>query len=466
MVFASPVFLFGFFPIFYCIFYILGIWKNGKIQNLWILIGSLVFYSWGGVWALLILLLSILVNYCLGILIEDHISDGKAKVILKIALFYNVLVLIFFKYTNFLVASILTVFGLEVPSQIASIPLPIGISFYTFQIISYIVDVYKRRVKAQRNIINLGVYVALFPQLIAGPIVRYIDIDKEIKDRKYDIVMFGDGLERFIYGLTKKLLIADVMGKAADYTFNNMAYDNSLIAWVGIVAYAFQIYFDFSAYSDMAIGMGKMMGFHFLENFNYPYISLSVKEFWRRWHISLSSWFRDYVYIPLGGNRIGKTERNLMIVFFLTGLWHGASWNFIVWGLWHGMFLLLERHMGGKLEKVPKIVRWLYTFMCVEIGWVFFRADNLMQAMSYLRILFSFNSINFSYVGLILDWQVIICFVASIILSFPISKSERLRYMRRTSFVGLRVAVDLICYVLCIFFILGTKSNPFIYFKF
>ena len=469
MVFASAVFLFGFFPVFFGVYYLLGIGKKRKIQNIWILIGSLLFYSWGGVEAFLLLLCSILVNFYLGILIENHFSDGRSKLYLRIAIIYNLANLLFFKYIGFFAGTILGIVGIDTPQQIKNIPLPIGISFYTFQIVSYIVDVYKKQVKAQRNIIKLGVYVALFPQLIAGPIVRYIDVEKEISERKYDINTVGEGLERFIYGLTKKLVIADVMGKVADYSFDNGAYGNTMIAWLGIVTYGLQIYFDFSSYSDMAIGMGRMMGFHFLENFNYPYISLSIKEFWRRWHISLSSWFRDYVYIPLGGNRTGKTERNSMIVFFLTGLWHGASWNFIVWGLWHGMFLLLERHVGKGMEKLPKAIRWLYTFICVEIGWVFFRADNLGEALQYIKTMFSFRTANLSYIVLILDWQVLISIIIAVVLSYPIVQAQwftRIRQKFALAFNRIQLVADVLCYTLCMFFVLGTKSNPFIYFKF
>lgn len=469
MVFASAVFLFAFFPLFYCIYYLLG--KCKRIQNVWILIGSLLFYSWGGVWALLVLAFTIVVNFYLGILIENNIGGGRAKVFLGIAIVYNLSNLIFFKYFNFLFDNLLgalDIIEIHVPWESLNIPLPIGISFYTFQVISYIVDVYRQNVKAQRNIINLGIYVALFPQLIAGPIVRYIDVEKEIVERKYEIKSVGEGLERFIYGLSKKLLIADVIGKVADYSFDNMAYGNTFIAWLGIIAYAFQIYYDFSAYSDMAIGMGRMMGFRFLENFNYPYMALSVREFWRRWHISLSTWFRDYLYIPLGGNRTGKTYRNLLLVFLLTGLWHGASWNFIVWGLWHGLFLILERQWKN-LDKVPKIVRWFYTILCVEIGWVFFRAKNLREALGYLQTMFSFSGENMAYVGLIIDLQVIVTFVFAVILSYPvIQKLKNNHIFAKINVVCTKgqIILDIICYVLCMLFVLGTKSNPFIYFKF
>lgn len=469
MVFVSTTFIFVFLPVYFLGYYLLK--KNTKKQNYWILIGSLLFYSWGGAWALFCLIISIILNFIWGILIEN--STGiRRNLWMSLAVAFNLLNLIVFKYFNFIVDVIFNLIGLfdiKLTWNVIKMPLPIGVSFYTFQIISYIIDVYNEKVKAQRSIVNLGVYVALFPQLIAGPIVRYVDIEHEINNRDFDLCKIGDGLERFIRGMAKKLIIADVMGNLADYSFNHMAYDNTIVAWMGAVAYSLQIYYDFSAYSDMAIGMGKMMGFHFQENFQYPYISLSIREFWRRWHISLSSWFRDYLYIPLGGSRTGKTYRNLLIVFCVTGLWHGASWNFVVWGLWHGFFVILERKTGTVLKKTPKIMKWIYTFLIVEIGWVFFRANTLLEAIQYLKIMFLINYHNNMYIYLNLDWQIVITFVLAVFLCYPLFSFTYVKCFVekiRGRWAIIRYVGYLLLYLICISFICGTKSNPFIYFKF
>ena len=292
-------------------------------------------------------------------------------------------------------------------SSLNEIILPIGISFFTFQGMSYLIDVYYEKVDSQKSLVSLALYISMFPQLIAGPIVRYIDVSKQIEaDRKFDILQFQRGVIRFIIGLFKKVIIANQMGFMADFVFNNSGEVGSVSLWIGVVSYAFQIYFDFSGYSDMAIGLGKMFGFDFLENFNHPYISKSIQEFWRRWHISLSSWFRDYLYIPLGGNRkgIGRTYVNLIIVFFITGLWHGASWNFIFWGLFHGFFLIWERIGLSKfLNKAPNFVGHIYLALVVLVGWVFFRAENLSDAWQYLEGMFAFrkggNEIVYQYIS-------------------------------------------------------------------
>ena len=336
MLFTTPIFLFIFLPLTLFLYFIV----EKKNKNLVLFIMSIIFYSWGGAKYLILILTLIVINYFSGIYIDKQKENKKNKKIIFIAtILIDIGVLVFFKYLNFFLSNLIRALGLinidiEEKIHLANIALPIGISFFTFQILSYIIDVYKGNVKVQRNIINFGLYIMLFPQLIAGPIVRYIDIEKQLDERKVTYEKFYSGIKRFIIGFAKKVLLSNLTGYVADLIFNNSVYHSNMIfAWIGAICYALQIYHDFSGYSDMAIGLGKMFGFDFLENFNYPYISKSIKEFWRRWHISLSGWFRDYVYIPLGGNRKGKlkTYRNLLIVFFITGFWHGASWNFIVW---------------------------------------------------------------------------------------------------------------------------------------
>lgn len=350
MVFVSPIFIFAFLPLTLICYGVAEFTKKTWIKNITLLFFSLGFYAWGGVSYLFLLLLSIAVNYMFGRLLE---GERHRKDILILSVIYNVGILFIFKYFNFFMSMVQAAadfMHIGFAAELPEIALPIGISFFTFQIMSYVFDVYQRRVEVQKNIFSLALYIMLFPQLIAGPIVRYIDVNKEIKKRHTDLDMVHDGLIRFMIGFTKKIFLANNMGHAADAIFCNVSEVNTPYAWLGAVCYALQIYMDFSAYSDMAIGLGKLFGFHFLENFNYPYLSASIKEFWRRWHISLSSWFRDYVYIPLGGNRNGiwNTYRNLLIIFVLTGFWHGASWTFVIWGLFHGFFFDIGTWKVGK----------------------------------------------------------------------------------------------------------------------
>ena len=339
MVFASPIFLFLFLPITLLGYYLI----HPKFRNFWLFLMSFIFYAWGGLSYALILLFSTLMNYLFGILIHKSKEKYK-KTVLILSIVYNLGILGFFKYFSFLLYNIQEIIRIFLPKfsmEIPKISLPIGISFFTFQIMSYVIDLYRKEIRLQKSFLNLGLYIMLFPQLIAGPIVRYIDVEKEIYERKVDIDKFYIGLKRFVVGLGKKVLIANAMGSWADYAFTiSLDKLSTPLAWLGIFGYTMQIYFDFSAYSDMAIGLGKMFGFDFLENFNYPYISQNIQEFWRRWHMSLSGWFRDYLYIPLGGNREGKKRAyiNSFIVFFCTGLWHGAAWNFIFWGLFQKKF--------------------------------------------------------------------------------------------------------------------------------
>ena len=394
----------------------------------------------------------------------------------KLALFFfvsiNVLILGYFKYTNFFIESFNDL-GLLKLSSLNEIVLPIGISFFTFQGMSYIVDVYYRKVAAQKNLVALALYISMFPQLIAGPIVRYIDVSKQIESlRTFNTHQFQLGVKRFISGLFKKVIIANNMGFVADFVFNNSGEVGSVSLWIGIVCYAFQIYFDFSGYSDMAIGLGKMFGFDFLENFDYPYISKSIQEFWRRWHISLSTWFRDYLYIPLGGNKKGasRTYVNLIIVFFITGLWHGASWNFIVWGLFHGFFLILERVWFGKaLAKAPNILGHLYMIFVVLIGWVYFRADTLVDATYYLQKMFSFSTDGNEIVFQYFTPYFVFVFILAIIFSTNIKQSFKnvgTLLFKNKEWQFATYIIHLALFFLCLFELAESNYNPFIYFRF
>ncbi len=455
MVFSSVSFLFLFLPIFF-LFYIL---VPKIIRNIFILLSSLLFYYWGEGIYLSILLIYIIFNYSLGILIEKNLKNFKlknTKIIVTIGILLNIIILIYYKYFIF----IINIFN---NNEITGIHLPIGISFYTFQSISYLIDVSRGDVNAEKNPINFGMYIALFPQLIAGPIVRYIDISREIVKRNITIELFKEGVERFILGLAKKVLIANPLGLYADEVFSRDPSSlQSLGAWMGIFAYTLQIYYDFSGYSDMAIGLGRMMGFHFLENFNYPYVSLSIKEFWRRWHISLSSWFRDYLYIPLGGNKKGniRTYLNLLVVFILCGFWHGANYTFLFWGAWHGLFLVLERSgLDQFLEKRVYVVQWLYTILIVSIGWVFFRALSIEYGMKYTIQMFSFQ---FEGDFIPMGKRTVLVFMMGIIFSYDWSSYFKKIKMRFT----LKSILLLILFILSISNLAVSTYNPFIYFRF
>ena len=361
------------------------------MRNAFLLAASLVFYAWGEPFYVLLMILSILFNFLVGRRLETPVASHRRWLLAGVA--GNLLVLGHFKYSNFLVDNFnLALAWLHLP-EVAHEPvqLPIGISFFTFHAISYLVDIHRGRVKAETSLIDLGLYIAMFPQLVAGPIIRYADIAAQIRDRTVTLGLFSDGVARFVLGLGKKMLLANPCGEIADAAFGEPpATLGPGMAWLGIVAYAFQIYFDFSGYSDMAIGLGKMFGFRYLENFDHPYIARSLREFWRRWHISLSTWFRDYLYIPLGGNRRGRGREylNLVIVFSLCGLWHGASWNFLIWGWMHGLFLALERtRFGLVIERAWAPLGHLYALLVVLVAWVFFRAESPAQALSYLYVM-------------------------------------------------------------------------------
>jgi alginate O-acetyltransferase complex protein AlgI len=392
MVFSSVIFLFLFLPLTLTLYFLTG----RKHRNLFLLFASLIFYAWGEGLYLLILLISVFINYSCGLLIDNHRGSNRSSAYLAIAIVLNLGLLAFFKYANFVVTnlnSILAIFGIG-QLYLARVHLPIGISFFTFQALSYVIDVYNQKIIAQRNIINLGAYISLFPQLMAGPIVRFAHVAKEIVSRTTSRPDFAEGARQFLFGLGKKMLIANPVARVADQVFSLPAGELTTgLAWLGAVCYTLQIYFDFSGYSDMAIGLARMFGFHYLENFNYPYISRSIREFWRRWHISLSTWFKDYLYIPLGGNHRGpiRTYINLVIVFLLCGLWHGASWNFVIWGLFHGLFLATERtFLGRKLDALPQPFRHGYTLLIIIVGWVIFRTESMTHANSYLSAMSGF----------------------------------------------------------------------------
>ena len=461
MVFSTPIFLFLFLPAVLVLNYIIPK-KYIAAKNVVLLIASLFFYAWGEPKNVLLMLLSIAVNYVCGLLLGRFDSDEKKrKVVLWASVVFNLGLLFFFKYFSFVTGGLFPV-----------IKLPIGISFFTFQIMSYTIDVYRRSVEPQKNLVKLALYISLFPQLIAGPIVRYIDVEKQLTYRECTAEKTARGMIRFSMGLAKKVIVSNTVAAICDGIFGSTNTVPAFTAWVGVICYALQIYFDFSGYSDMAIGMGHMLGFDFLENFNYPYVSCSVQEFWRRWHISLSSWFRDYLYIPLGGNRRGKvrTYINLIIVFACTGLWHGASFSFIVWGLWHGLFLVIER-LGFKkaLDKLPKFIGWIYTMLVVLVGWVFFRADTLSAAMKYLGEMFSFSGGVANGMAQFDNLSFIITAIA-LVLCTPVyqlvkGKLEKTEVGKKAAFViGAVLATGL--FILSVIFLTGSGYNPFIYFRF
>ena len=391
MVFSSVIFLCLFLPIVLGGYYLL---PKREAKNLWLIAASLLFYAFSGLWYVLLLLFSVFCNYLAGLFVSGR------KGVLYVAVAVNLGVLGVFKYLTFLVRTVDQLPGVAI--TVSSIVLPVGISFFTFQGLSYVIDVYRNERLKSTRFRDVLLYIALFPQLVAGPIVRYEDVADEIKGRRHTLEQLANGLRRFIIGLSKKLLIADVCGSVVTLIYSaERSVLDSRTAWLAAVCYLIQIYFDFSGYSDMAIGLGRCFGFHFKENFNYPYISSSIQEFWRRWHISLSTWFREYLYIPLGGNRKGKakTYRNKLIVFFCTGLWHGANWTFIIWGLWHGFFIVAEdaakklfglgKHGKNRRNPVETVLKHLYTLLVVLIGFVIFRADNMGQAFSMIGAMFS-----------------------------------------------------------------------------
>lgn len=476
MVFSSVIFLFIFLPWTLLIHYFL----EPRYRNVFLLLVSLLFYSWGEGLLTILIVISIFINYLGGLLI-DYFKEKDlrlSKFLLSFFICLNVLVLIYFKYFNFIIGN-LQQLNLFKGTAFTEIHLPIGISFYTFHIISYLIDVYRRSAVSQKNPFDLGLYIFLFPQLVAGPIIRYKDISQKIASRFIIAEDFTKGLIRFIRGLAKKMIIANTVAVIADQSFSqDPATLSASVAWFGIICYTLQIYFDFSGYSDMAIGLGKMMGFNFPENFNYPYMANSIREFWQRWHISLSTWFRDYLYIPLGGNKEGKlrTYRNMFIVFFVTGLWHGASWNFIVWGMLHGLFLAFERlGLGYLLSRLPRFFQHVYTLFIVVIAWVFFRADNLTYAIDYIKALGGFSkAINYTPL-MHVDYYMLVVFFAALIFSTNIrahfevwirNKLSRINTLLLNSYAFGLYFSYIGLFVYSAIELAQNNYNPFIYFRF
>jgi D-alanyl-lipoteichoic acid acyltransferase DltB (MBOAT superfamily) len=465
MVFSSTIFLFLFLPIV-LIGYYNPIWKGRKFKNVFLFLVSLGFYAWGEPFFVFMMLISIGINWFLGIMIDKSTDTKIRKKYMIIALVYNISLLFLFKYISFVTKNI--GFLLKNDGVSINIALPIGISFFTFQIMSYIFDVYYKKAKVQKSFINTALYISLFPQLIAGPIVRYETIAEEINNRTETPEDFSEGIARFVIGLGKKMLIANYVGFIADRIFalnGNLSFAS---AWLGAVAYTLQIFFDFSAYSDMAIGLGKIFGFHFLENFNYPYTAKSITDFWRRWHISLSTWFRDYVYIPLGGSRVskGKLIFNLFIVWFLTGIWHGANWTFIVWGLFYFVLLVLERFT--RFNKKLGVLSHVYTLLFVIIGWVLFRAESLTLARQYLGAMFGFGANGFvDEVFFMYFTNVKWILLVGIVFSTPIGKICKERVSLNANVYQIISSCGLVV-IFCLSLLVCIKAtyNPFIYFNF
>lgn len=468
MVFSSLIFLFQFLPAVLLVYYV----SPKNLRNAVLFGASLIFYAWGEPIYIIIMIFTTVFDYINGLVIDKY-SHRKpiARAVLFGSICGSLAILGFFKYAGFVVSNVNDLFGLHI--QVADLPLPVGISFYTFQTMSYVVDVYMGKVPAQRNFVAFGTYVTMFPQLVAGPIVTYGDIAEQLVSRKVTLERFGEGAEWFIRGLAKKVLLANNIGLLWTNVKSTPMEDLTVLsAWLGILAFTFQIYFDFSGYSDMARGLGKMFGFEFPENFKYPYISRSVTEFWRRWHISLGSWFREYVYIPLGGNRmgLGKQFRNLLIVWFLTGLWHGASWNFIVWGLYFGCFVALEKlFLLTWLKRWPNWAGHLYTLLIIVVGWVLFEFEQLPSAWLFICAMFGFGSHEWvdrqalydltTYGGLL---------VLLALCATPLPRKGLEQMKARWNSVGMIAALtfSIISLVLSSAYLVFEDYNPFLYFRF
>jgi alginate O-acetyltransferase complex protein AlgI len=470
MVFSSIPFIFFFLPTFLILYYLVPY----KVKNILLLIFSLIFYAWGEPIYILLMIFSSVVDYTNGRMIEKyaHNNQKRKNLFLIISIIVNLSLLGFFKYADFLIGSINSLLNINIP--LLELGLPIGISFFTFQTMSYSIDVYRGDVKAEHNFLDFMAYVSMFPQLIAGPIVRYEEVSKELKNRSITAQGFADGMIRFLQGLFKKVLIANNIGYlfviASSMPNNEMSV---VMSWLGILAYTFQIYFDFSGYSDMAIGMGKMLGFTYPENFNHPYISKSITEFWRRWHISLSSFFKDYVYIPLGGSRVKKiiNVRNILIVWMLTGLWHGASWNFVLWGLYYGVLLLLEKFVFNKiLEKAPNWFKHFYTMFLVVVGWMIFAFDDMTILKEYASMMFGVGGVSFiNNHALYYLKNYLIIFILAIIFSMPVYKlaKEKLSKVKNTKSVFIvSLIIYIVLFIVVVSYLVNDTYNPFLYFRF
>lgn len=470
MLFSSITFLFIFLPLTLLLYYLVPF----RMKNYVMLAASLIFYAWGEPVYIILMILSIILNYFCGQDIYEKRDNARAmKMSLIFGVVMNLLILGFFKYYGLLMDTINAILPIDIPYRVLA--LPIGISFYTFQAMSYLIDVYRKEVKPQENVLYFALYISMFPQLIAGPIVRYIDIEEQLKERSINSTKFGEGAMYFIRGLAKKVVLANTFGSVYEQVAAmQMGSFSTLTAWVGAIAYAFQIYFDFGGYSDMAIGLGKMFGFEFLPNFNYPYIAKSITDFWRRWHISLSTWFREYVYIPLGGNRCTPSRHilNLLIVWMLTGLWHGAQWNFMFWGLYYGVILILEKYLwGSKIEKLPAAVQHIYAFVLVLFGWVFFFSPTLGYAGQYLKVMFGIGAKGIfdkqGFFMIFTNWLlIVIAILASAPRGYKLLKKITGCWQSEEVRAIVTCAVYIAMFLLCIAFLVTETYNPFLYFRF
>lgn len=466
MVFSSTIFLCVYLPLVLLGYYICP--KKGK--NLFLLIVSLIFYAWGEPKYVFLMIFSILVNYVFGLLMDKHRENKKRlKLLLVISVIIDLGLLSVFKYTDFIITNINSVFGAGF--DLLNIALPIGISFYTFQAMSYTIDVYRDDVRVQRNLIDFGMYITMFPQLIAGPIVRYTDVQDQLAERNVTTADFSEGIMRFVVGLGKKVLLANQMGAVWTQIYALGGDISALMAWTGAAAYTFQIYFDFSGYSDMAIGLGRMFGFKFPENFRYPYESVSITDFWRRWHITLSTWFKEYLYIPLGGNRRGLARQalNLLIVWTLTGFWHGAGWNFVMWGLYYFAILFIEKLFLLKaLDKLPRLFRHAYALLLIVIGWVIFASDDVSVMLPYLGSMFGANGALGGmdvYTLLTRAALMVICCVASTELPKRLFVTAAGKMNEKAAFT-VKIVLTLTLLALSVVFLIGDSYNPFLYFRF
>lgn len=466
MVFSSTIFLCVYLPLVLLGYYICP--KKGK--NLFLLIVSLIFYAWGEPKYVFLMIFSILVNYVFGLLMDKHRENKKRlKLLLVISVIIDLGLLSVFKYTDFIITNINSVF--DTGFDLLNIALPIGISFYTFQAMSYTIDVYRDDVRVQRNLIDFGMYITMFPQLIAGPIVRYTDVQDQLAERNVTTADFSEGIMRFVVGLGKKVLLANQMGAVWTQIYALGGDISALMAWTGAAAYTFQIYFDFSGYSDMAIGLGRMFGFKFPENFRYPYESVSITDFWRRWHITLSTWFKEYLYIPLGGNRRGLARQalNLLIVWTLTGFWHGAGWNFVMWGLYYFAILFIEKLFLLKaLDKLPRLFRHAYALLLIVIGWVIFASDDVSVMLPYLGSMFGANGALGGmdvYTLLTRAALMVICCVASTELPRRLFVTAAGKMNEKAAFT-VKSVLTLALLALSVVFLIGDSYNPFLYFRF
>lgn len=470
MVFSSQIFLFLFLPVVLMGYYLICKIEKRGTKNLWLLLASILFYAYGEPFFVYVMLFASLFNWFISKLISE--KEGiKKNICFIIGLAGNSILLVYYKYTGFMIENINIVFDLNI--TVPQLTLPIGISFFSFQALSYIIDIYRGDAEVAKTPLQACLYLMFFPQLIAGPIIRYKSIANEIAVRRENIDDFSDGIGRLIIGIGKKVLIANVLGETVDLIFSGTLEESVVLYWIGAFSYMLQIYYDFSGYSDMAIGLGRMFGFHFEENFNYPYISKSITEFWRRWHISLGTWFKDYIYIPLGGSRVnkGRLISNLFVVWLLTGIWHGANWTFVVWGIYYFVFLTVEKIGIKQIEKIPEGLRYIFTMFIVFIGWIIFRSDSIGNAVIYIQKMFGLknmavvNDISYLYIK-----ENVVTILIGIIFSFPISRKindvlEKHYAENKIFEVGKNFGLAIILMFSISFLVKGTY-NPFIYFNF